>query len=135
MDAGDAKRFLTHLAVDRRVVASTQNQAFNALLFLYRHVLEVPYELGDSVVRARRTKYIPTVLSREEIDAIFARMAYPSVLAARLMYGCGLRLGEALGLRVQSFNLDQAVLTVIDGKVTSMRSRNTPPAGRLPEVV
>jgi len=61
----EARRFLTHLVTDRNVVASTQNQAFNALLFLYRHILKADYDLKDKVVRARRTRYIPVVLTRE----------------------------------------------------------------------
>jgi integron integrase len=112
----DARRFLTHLAVDRRVVASTQNQAFNALLFLYRHILKVDYELGDSVVRARRTRYIPVVLSRAEIDAVLKNLSGAPALAVRLLYGCGLRLAECLNLRVQCFNFDEGVLTIHDGK-------------------
>jgi len=104
VNSDDARRFLTHLAVDRRVVASTQNQAFNALLFLYRHVLKTDYELRDTVVRARRTRYIPVVLSRAEIDAVIARLHAPYHLAVQLLYGCGLRLNECLTLCVPFSN-------------------------------
>ena len=96
VDSGDAKRFLTHLAVDRGVAASTQNQAFNALLFLYRHILKAEYELGNEVVRAKRTKYIPVVLSREEIDRIVKGLPYPHNLTIQVMYGCGLRMFEVI---------------------------------------
>lgn len=116
VDSDDARRFLTHLAVDRRVVATTQNQAFNALLFLYRHVLRREYELGTTVQRARRSRYIPVVLSREEVDTVIGELAYPHNLAVQLLYGCGLRLAELLNLRVQCFNFDQGILTVHDGK-------------------
>ncbi|MCE9614232.1 MAG: integron integrase [Lentisphaerae bacterium] len=116
LGSDDARRFLTHLAVTRRVVASTQNQAFNALLFFYRHILKADYELGDTVVRARRSKYIPVVLSREEVDEIIARLPPPYRLAVQLLYGCGLRLAECLNLRVHNFNFDQMVLTIHDGK-------------------
>ena len=118
----DARRFLTHLAVDRHVVATTQNQAFNSLLFLFRHVLKTEFELGDSVKRARRSRYIPVVMSREEVDAVVANLEHPFKLAVQLMYGCGLRLAELLNLRVQCFNFDQGLLTVHDGKGRKDRS-------------
>jgi integrase len=116
VNSDDARRFLTHLAVKRGVVASTQNQAFNALLFLYRHILKTDYELGDTVVRARRKRFIPVVLSRQEIDAVLARLQAPYHLAVQLLYGCGLRLNECLTLRVQCLNFDEGILTVHDGK-------------------
>ena len=73
----DVQRFLTHLAVKKRVVPTTRNQALNSILFLFRHVLKKEMELGDEVVRARRTRYIPVVLSREEVDRIVSKMAHP----------------------------------------------------------
>ena len=112
----DAARYLTHLAQDRNVVASTQNQAFNALLFLFRHVLKADYDLKDKVVRARRTRYIPVVLTREEVDRVIAALDYPYTLIVNLLYGCGLRLFEALNLRVGCLNFDDMILTVHDGK-------------------
>jgi hypothetical protein len=78
----DAVAFLSHLASCRRVVSSTQNQAFNALLFFFRYVLKRPYELGDRVRRAPRTRYVPVVLSREEVDEVFSRMEDPYLLIA-----------------------------------------------------
>ena len=128
VDSEDARAFLTHLAVDRRVAASTQNQAFNALLFLYRHILKTEYDLKDKVVRARRTKYIPVVLTREEIDRVVAGLPYPYDLAIRLMYGCGLRLFECLNLRVHCLNMDEAILTVHDGKGKKDRTMPLPKA-------
>ena len=116
VDSEDARRFLTHLAVDRNVAASTQNQAFNALLFLYRHILKSEYELGDSVVRARRTKYIPVVLSLDEIERIVKELPYPHNLMIQVMYGCGLRLFECLNLRIHCLNFEEGILTVHDGK-------------------
>ena len=116
LDSNDARCFLTHLAVKRRVTASTQNQAFNALLFLYRHILKTDYDLKDKVVRARKTKYIPVVLSREEVDSVIACLQHPYKLAVQLLYGCGLRLSECLKLRVHCFNFDEQILTVHDGK-------------------
>lgn len=117
INSDDARRFLTHLAVERRVAASTQNQAFNALLFLYKHILKAEYDLRDTVTRAKQTKYIPVVLSRREIDKIIKCFSSPSrALAVQLLYGCGLRLFECLNLRVHCFNFDEAILTVHDGK-------------------
>ena len=116
IDSDDARRFLSHLAVKRKVAASTQNQAFNALLFLYRHVLKTEYDLGDKVVRARRTKYIPVVLSRAEIDTVIKRLFSPYDLVVQMLYGCGLRLFECLNLRLHCLNFDEAIITVHDGK-------------------
>lgn len=112
----DATRFLTYLATNKGVVASTQNQAFNALLFVFRHILKVDYDLKDRVVRARRTRYIPVVLTREEVDRVLAELEYPYRLVVGLLYGCGLRLFEGLNLRVGCLNLDEQMLTVHDGK-------------------
>jgi len=112
----DVKDFLTHLAVDARVVASTQNQAFNALLFLFRHVFKKEFDAAAGIVRARRKRYIPVVLSAAEVDAVVAKATYPYGLVIGLLYGCGLRLFECLNLRVQCFNFDEGVLTVHDGK-------------------
>jgi integron integrase len=128
VNSDDARRFLTHLAVKRNVVASTQNQAFNALLFLYRHILKADYELGDTVIRARRKRFIPVVLSRQEVDAVLARLQEPYKLAVQLLYGCGLRLNECLCLRVQCINFDEAILTVHDGKGRKDRTVPLPKA-------
>jgi len=97
-------------------LASSQNQAFNALLFFFRHVLNREFGKIDGVVRAKRKPYIPVVLSREEIDVIMANLKYPYDLVVKLLYGCGLRLFECLNLRMQSFNFDFGILTVHDGK-------------------
>ena len=129
VDDEDAVKFLTYLAEKRGVVAATQNQAFSALLFLYRHVLKAPYELGDRVVRAKRRKHLPVVLGRAELEGLFAKMDYPYQLLARLMYGCGLRLKEGLRLRVQDFNFEDGILTVRRGK--GGKDRTVP----LPEVL
>ncbi len=129
----DVKEFLTYLAVDRKVAASTQNQAFNALLFLFRHVMKS--EFGDlkDIPRAKRKPYIPTVLSREEIDAIIARLNYPYDLIVKLLYGCGLRLFECMQLRVNDLNFDTGILTVHDGK--GKKDRTVPlPEKIIPEL-
>lgn len=81
--------------------ASTQNQAFNALLFLYRQVLNQEFGKVEGVVRAKRKPYVPVVLSRAEIEAILQHLSPPYDLVVKLLYGCGLRLSECLHLRVQ----------------------------------
>ncbi len=108
--------FLSHLAVDGRVAASTQNQALSALLFLYRHVLEVDLPWLDGVVRAKRPQRLPVVLSRAEVRALIAQLRGPERLVASLLYGAGLRLLEAMHLRVQDLDFDRSELTVRNGK-------------------
>ncbi len=112
----DVKAFLTFLAVAKKVSASSQNQAFNALLFFFRHVLKKEFGKIEGVVRAKRKPYIPVVLSREEIDRILQNLQYPYDLVVKLLYGCGLRLSECMKLRIHNFNFDHHVLTIHDGK-------------------
>ena len=108
----DVKEYLTFLAVTCKVAASTQNQAFNSLLFLFRHGLKREFgELRD-VPRARKSLYIPMVLSRPEIDAILKQLSYPYNLVVKILFGCGLRLFECLQMRVSDFNFDAGMLLV-----------------------
>ena len=95
----EVKGFLSFLAVDKKVAAASQNQAFNALLFLFKHVLEKEFGKVEGVVRAKRKPYIPVVLSRKEVDRVIERLDYPYDLVAKLLYGCGFRLFECLKLR------------------------------------
>ncbi|KPA17561.1 integron integrase [Candidatus Magnetomorum sp. HK-1] len=130
----DIKDFLTFLAVEKNVAASTQNQAFNALLFFYRHVLNK--EPGDlkHTVRAKKKPYIPVVLSRNEINSILENLSYPYDLIVKLLYGCGLRLFECLNLRVHCFNIDACILTIHDGK--GNKDRTVPlPKSIMPEIM
>jgi integron integrase len=116
MGAAEVSAFLTHLAVVGRVSASTQNQALSALVFLYRVVLERPeLELQD-LVRARRPVHVPIVLSPQEVHALLAQLAGEPRLVASLLYGAGLRLLEALRLRVKDVDLARGELLVRDGK-------------------
>ncbi len=130
----DIKNFLTHLAVEKNVAASTQNQAFNALLFFFRHVLKKePGNLKDTL-RAKRKPHIPVVLSRNEIDSILEQLVYPYQLIVKLLYGCGLRLFECLNLRVHWFNIDACILTIHDGK--GNKDRTVPlPKTVIPEIL
>ncbi len=128
----DVKAFLSFLAVHKKVAAPSQNQAFNAPLFLFRHVLEKEFEKVEGVVRAKRRRYIPVVLPREEVDRIVAWLDAPYVLVAKLLYGCGLRLFECLKLWVQDLNFAMMVLTVHDGK--GQKDRTVPlPQALVPE--
>lgn len=126
----DVKEFLTWLAVKRQVAASTQNQAFNALLFFFRHVLQREFGKVDGVVRAKRRPYIPVVLSREEIDRVLTRLEPPYRLVVKLLYGCGLRLFECLNLRVHTLNFDAGIITIHDGKGQKDRAVPLPDALR-----
>lgn len=112
----DVKAFLTWLAVQENVSASTQNQAFNALLYLFRNVFHQEFGKINGIVRAKRKPYIPVVLSRTEVDRIIECTDGPYKLILKLMYGCGLRISECISLRVNNFNFDMMVLTVHDGK-------------------
>jgi integron integrase len=108
--------FLTHLAVDEKLSASTQTQALCAILFLYRHVLgRQPGDL-DGIVRARKQARVPVVLTQPEVDAVLSHLDGQTRLAASLLYGSGLRLMECLRLRVLDVDLGRHELTVRDGK-------------------
>ncbi len=108
--------FLSHLAVEQGVAASTQNQAFNALLFFYRNVLDQDVRELGTAVRARRTRRLPVVLSQGEIANLVGRLAHPFGLMASLIYGAGLRLQECLELRVKDVDPEGGVVTVRCGK-------------------
>lgn len=112
LTARHIEQFLTHLAVDREVSASTQNQARSALLFLYRDVLRRdPGEIAG-VVAARRRHHLPVVLSREEVRAVLANLEGTNWLVAVLLYGAGLRLLEALQLRVKDVDFEYRQLLI-----------------------
>ncbi|GFO58116.1 integron integrase [Geomonas silvestris] len=108
----DVKAYLSFLAVKCQVAATTQNQAFNAQLFFYRHALKKEFGELREVPRAKMTSYLPTVLSRDEIDRILLHLSHPFRLVVELLFGCGLRKFEALCLRVGDFNFDTGLLTV-----------------------
>ena len=111
----EVNMFLTHLAVEEQVSASTQNQALAALLFLYRELLERDLNL-DGVVRARTRQRLPVVLSEAEVRAVRERLEGAPALVVGLLYGSGLRLMEALRLRVKDLDFARRELTVRDGK-------------------
>jgi integron integrase len=125
----DVKAYLTFLAVQCKVAASTQNQAFNSLLFFFRHGLKREFGKLRDVPRAKKSLYVPVVLSRPEIDAILAQLSYPFDLVVKLLFGCGLRQFECLQLRVRDFNFDAGILT-IHGKGKKDRTVPIPEAIR-----
>lgn len=108
--------FLTGLAVEGRVAASTQNQALAAILFLYRHVLGVKLAWMDDVVRAKRPLRLPTVLSQSEVRALLVHMEGRMAVLAQLLYGTGMRLMEGVRLRVKDVDFERRELTVREGK-------------------
>ncbi len=116
MASPEIEAFLTHLAVDQKVAASTQNQALSALLFLYRHVLKTPLDLSIDAVRAKTPKRLPTVLTKEETLMVIERLPGTQRLMAKLLYGGGLRLMECLRLRVKDLDFAQRQIIVRDGK-------------------
>jgi integron integrase len=116
MAAAEVTQFLSALAIERNVAASTQNQALSALLFLYREVLGDPLPWLDEIVRARRPERIPVVLSRGEVHAIIGSLDGPLRLLVLLLYGSGLRLLEALRLRVKDVDFTRNQITVRGGK-------------------
>ena len=116
MGAGEVTQFLTALAVERKVAASTQNQALGALLFLYREVLQQNLPWLDDVVRARRPQHVPVVMTREEVRAVLQHLNGIPRLLALLFYGAGLRLLEGARLRVQDVDFAANLIVVRDGK-------------------
>jgi len=95
VSAADVKAYLTYLAVNCKVSASTQNQSFNALLFLFRHILKKDFGVHKDAPRAKRSTYIPVVLTRQEIYAVLKNLAHPYDLVVKLLYGCGLPCSNA----------------------------------------
>lgn len=116
LDGEDVNSFLTDLAVGRKVAAATQNQALAAILFLYRHVLDEPLEWIEGIVRARRPKRVPVVLTREEVEALLDAMLGVPRLVCMLQYGSGPRVVEALSVRVKDLDFGRGELVVRDGK-------------------
>lgn len=108
--------FLTHLAVERKVSAATQRQAFNSLLFLFRKVLSVPVTDLSSVIRAKIGKSLPVVLSVDEVRKVMSCLRGTDRLMAVLIYGAGLRLGECLALRVKDIDFERSCLIIRAGK-------------------
>jgi integron integrase len=116
LDGADVEGFLTHLAVQRHVAASTQNQAKSALLFLYREVLGVELPWLDEVESAKAPKRLPVVLTRAEVDLVLARLSGTTGLITHLIYGTGMRILECLRLRVKDIDFARHEIVVREGK-------------------
>ena len=133
MGGAELEQFLTHLAVRRQVSASTQNQALAALLFLFRDVLGSELPWLDDVVRARRPRRLPTVLSRAEASAVLGQLTGTNRLMGQLLYGAGLRLMECLRLRIKDVDVGRRELRIREGK--GDKDRVTVLPGRLVPMV
>jgi len=112
----EIERFLSHLAVNRNVAASTQNQAFNAIMFLYKKVLDIPMDLDIRARRSNKAKRLPTVLSKEEAKSLLCCMSGTAKILAGLMYGSGLRSLEVVRLRIHDIDFDNNQIYVRDAK-------------------
>jgi site-specific recombinase XerD len=132
MGAPEVAQFLSSLAVEGRVAASTQNQALSALLFLYRYVLHQELPWLDDVVRARRPKHLPIVLTRDEVRAVISKLDGTPRLMAGLLYGSGLRLLECARLRVQDIDFAMKQIIVRDGKGAKDRVTVLPAVAKEP---
>lgn len=130
MGAAEINAFLTHLAVEGHVSASTQNQAFAALLFLYRSVLDVEPGAIEGVIRAKRPERLPVILTRDEVRAVLGRLDGVPRLVALLLYGSGLRILDALRLRIQDVDGARMELLIRHGKGGKDRRTMLPAAAR-----
>ena len=128
MAEAEVAAFLSHLAQRRGVSASTQNQAFCAVLFLYRQVLGRPLGRLEGLVWAKRAEHVPVVLTRDEVVEVLARLSGPSWLVVALLYGSGLRLTECLELRVKDIDVAGAQIVVRSGKGGKDRRTTLPVA-------
>ena len=117
MGVNEINAYLSHLANHENVASSTQNQALSAILFLYNHVLHIELSRENlAYSRSRKRKYVPTVLSKDEVQAVIAKMKGDYRLMAQIMYGSGLRLMEVLRLRVKDIDFANQQIIVRDGK-------------------
>ena len=116
MGAHDVEAFLSMMANERRVSASTHNQALSAVLFLYREVLDIDLPWLNNIGRPQQTKRIPSVLTRDEVASVLTHMEGTTALLARLLYGTGMRLMEGLRLRVKDVDFDRHAIVVREAK-------------------
>jgi integron integrase len=116
MGAGEIEAFLTHLAIERKVSASTQNQALSALLFLYKEVLELELPWLNTMERAKKPQRLPTVLTVREVNEVLGKLEGTIGLMVKLLYGTGMRLMECVRLRVKDVDFEMRQITVRDGK-------------------
>jgi integron integrase len=116
MGAAEVQAFITHLATQANVAASTQNQALSAVTFLYRHVLHTELEFPANTIRPEKSRHMPVVLTPQETQAVISRMTAVTKLMAKILYGSGLRLMECMRLRVKDIDFGSHQIVVRDGK-------------------
>ncbi|WP_041916648.1 integron integrase [Desulfocapsa sulfexigens] len=116
MGGREVESFLSHLATHGKVAASTQRQALNALVFLYRDVLQIPLDQSIAPIRSKRKPHPPTVLTENEVERVFAQMKGTHLLMAKLIYGTGIRLMECIRLRIQDIDFGQRQLFIRSAK-------------------
>jgi len=116
MGADEIRAYLSHLAIEGHVAASTQNVALSAILFLYRHVLHLEIPFIENIEYAQRPQRVPVVFTRAEVQAILSRLSGVQLLIASLLYGTGMRLMECLQLRVKDLDFTYLQITIRDGK-------------------
>jgi integron integrase len=126
MGANEIEAFITHLAVERKVATSTQNQALSAILFLYRTVLEKDISLPPALISPARPKRLPTVLTHKEAMSVIDKMQGKTRLMTKILYGSGLRLVECLRLRVKDIDFERQQIIVRSGKGDDDRSTVLP---------
>lgn len=116
MGAPEVEAFLSDLAVRRDVSASTQNQVLSAILFLYKQVLQIELPWLEGVIRAKRSQWLPVVLTRKEVASVLAQLDGTLWLVSSLLYGSGMRLMEVLRLRVKDVEFSRLEILIRDGK-------------------
>ena len=122
----EVESFLSHLALDRNVSASTQNQAFNAIVFLYKRVLNVDFDLDIRAIRARKSQRLPVVLSRKEVANIIGQLNGIAKVMTQLMYGCGMRSLEVMRLRIHDIDFSQKKIVIRAAKGNKDRTTFLP---------
>ena len=121
----EIEAFLTHLAIERKVSPTTQNQAFSALLFLYKEVLGIDMSSWNiQALRAQERKHIPQVLTKEEVKKVIENLTGTYQLIVYLMYGCGLRMSEVLNIRIKDIDFGFDKVYIWDSK--SLKDRTVP---------
>lgn len=126
MGAQEIQAFITYLATERTVTASTQNQALSAVMFLYRHVLQKEIDVPPELIRAQKSKTLPVVLTHQEAVTVIGKMTGVPQLMAKILYGSGLRLTECLRLRVKDIDFGNLQIILRDGKGEDDRSTILP---------
>jgi integron integrase len=116
MQEAEIEEFLTHLAVNENVAATTQNQALNAIVFLYKKVLDIQLDESINAVRSKKPRKIPVAMTPEEVKKLMSYIPKEYLLMVKLLYGCGFRIKECLRLRIQDVDFSFKTVTVRDGK-------------------